>query len=150
MELTHELTLRATLDTPPLVPGPGPDGNRLVASVRDGSVSGPRIRGTLQGAGADWAVVRPDGFARLDVRVQIVTDDGAAIYVQYGGLLEQNDAVRQAMTQGGETGFDDQYFRSSPTFETGDERYAWLTRSLFVGRGRIVPGGVEYEVFRVG
>jgi hypothetical protein len=34
--------------------------------------------------------------------------------------------------------------------ETGDERYAWLSRTVFVARGRVVAGGLEYEVFRVG
>jgi hypothetical protein len=36
------------------------------------------------------------------------------------------------------------------TFSTEAERYAWLTQSLFVARGRILgTGRVEYEVFRV-
>jgi hypothetical protein len=33
--------------------------------------------------------------------------------------------------------------------ETGAPAYAWVNTSLFVGRGRIAPGGVEYELFRV-
>ena len=51
---------------------------------------------------------------------------------------------------GQETAFGDQYFRTSPRFETGDQRYAWLNQSLFVGEGRVFPGlGVEYRVYRV-
>jgi hypothetical protein len=30
-----------------------------------------------------------------------------------------------------------------------DERSAWVQRSLFVAEGRLVPGGVEYDVARV-
>lgn len=60
-----------------------------------------------------------------------------------------NEAVATATATGGETGFDDHYFRTAPCFETGDERYAWVNRTLFVARGRIAPGGVAYEVFRV-
>jgi hypothetical protein len=46
--------------------------------------------------------------------------------------------------------FDDQYMRASISVETGDERYAWLTRSVLVARGRVLAGpGVEYQVFRV-
>jgi Protein of unknown function (DUF3237) len=52
-------------------------------------------------------------------------------------------------SDGGETAFDDQYWRIAPRFETGDERYAWLAQSTFVARGRIHPEGVAYEVFVV-
>ena len=45
--------------------------------------------------------------------------------------------------------FDDQYFRTTPRFETGDPRYAWVNTSLFVARGRVHPSAVEYEVYRV-
>jgi hypothetical protein len=40
------------------------------------------------------------------------------------------------------------YFRTTPQFETGDARYSWLNRSIFVAEGRIAPGGVEYKVYR--
>jgi hypothetical protein len=47
------------------------------------------------------------------------------------------------------TDFDDHYYRTTPRLETGDERYAWVNQTVFVGRGRIIPGGVGYEVYRV-
>ena len=51
---------------------------------------------------------------------------------------------------GGETDFGDQYFRTTPRFETGDPRYAWLNQSTFVAEGRILPERtVEYKVYRV-
>jgi hypothetical protein len=86
----------------------------------------------------------------VDVRIQIETDDGAVIYVRYEGLIELNEASSAAlMDRAAETSWGDQYFRTSPRFETGDERYAWLNRTLFVACGRVVAGGLEYEVFRV-
>jgi len=40
--------------------------------------------------------------------------------------------------------------RLHPRFETGDERYKWLTTSLFVSEGRLKEGGsVEYRVYRI-
>jgi hypothetical protein len=48
-----------------------------------------------------------------------------------------------------ESSFADQYFRSTPRIETGDERYAWVNQTVFVAQGRLIPGGVEYEVYRV-
>ena len=121
----------------------------MVATVTGGWVKGDRINGMLVGAGADWLLIGPDGWGRLDVRAQIRTDDGAVIYAQYGGLLELNEAVMSAMAPGGATGFDDQYFRTAPTMETGDERYAWVNTTLFVGEGRMHENGVEYKLYRL-
>jgi hypothetical protein len=147
MELVHEFTFRATLgDT--LIPGAGPLGTRAIITVTGGWAKGERINGSVVGAGADWVLMGPDGFNRLDVRLQIQTDDGAVLYLTYTGLLEMNDVVQQALA-GGETQFDDQYFRTTPTIETGDMRYSWVNTTLFVARGRLVDGSVEYEVSRV-
>jgi hypothetical protein len=130
--------------------GAGPSGDRLYFEVIGGKLEGPRIRGELKGGGGDWLLVGPDGFGRLDVRAQIATDDGAFIYLQYFGLIEMNANVQSAMESSGATEYGDHYFRTSPRFETGDERYSWLTQSVFVGEGRLYPGsGVEYRVYRV-
>jgi hypothetical protein len=149
MELIEECVLHAELPGPNLDVGAGPYGVRMVATVTGGWVKGDRINGTIVGAGADWLLIGPDGWGRLDVRAQIQTDDGAVIYAQYGGLLELNEAVMGAMAAGGATGFDDQYFRTTPRLETGDERYAWVNTTLFVGEGRLHESGVEYRVHRL-
>ena len=89
----------------------------------------------------------PDGFWRPDVRVVFRTGDGAA---HYTGLVEQTDAFVAAAGEDRETGWDDQYMRMVLQFETGDERYEWLTQSLFVAEGRILgTGRVEHAVYRV-
>ncbi|QDW37787.1 DUF3237 domain-containing protein [Bradyrhizobium sp. KBS0727] len=80
-------------------------------------------------------LVGTDGFARLDVRAQLLTDDGASIYLNYPGLLEFNENVGQALATGGSTDFGDHYLRTTPRFETGDGRYAWL-KSEPLGGGR--------------
>jgi hypothetical protein len=149
VELIHEMTYHAML-RPPMPIGDGPFGSRMFFDVTGGRVEGPRIQGEFKGAGGDWLLVGADGFGRLDVRAQIETDDGAFIYLQYHGLLEMNDKIQAAMGEAGETEFSDQYFRTAPRFETGDERYSWLNQSVFLGEGRLYPGfGVEYRVYRV-
>jgi hypothetical protein len=51
---------------------------------------------------------------------------------------------------GSATDWNDQYFRTTPRFETGDERYRWMTTSLFLAEGHLLEGGgVEYRVSRV-
>jgi len=147
--LVHEATMRVVVE-PAEVVGRGPFGTRLVAAATGGTVVGPRLTGTIAGPGADWVLAGEDGFGRVDVRLQIRTDDGALVYAIYDGLLELNVAVLGALADpGAETAWDDQYFRIAPRFETGADRYAWLQRSLFVGRGRIAAHGVEYELYRV-
>jgi hypothetical protein len=120
----------------------------MIVPVTGGWVKGPRLNGTVTGPGADWIVAGSDGFGRLEVRTQLVTDDGVLLYLNYTGILELNELV-QAAVAGGSTEYDDQYFRSTPRFETGDPRYAWANTTVFVGQGRIVPGGVEYEIYRL-
>jgi hypothetical protein len=76
---------------------------------------------------------------------------GAAIHVSYKGLIELTPAV-QALLGGGNqpTDYGDQYFFTGLRMETGDERYAWVNRTVFVGQGRALPGpSVEYKVFRL-
>jgi hypothetical protein len=108
------------------------------------------VNGELLSGGGDWALVGEDGYARLDVRGQCKTDDRAYLYFAYRGLMELTDAARAAIASGGETSFEDQYFRISLEVETGDPRYKWLTHSSLIGRGRLCSGpGVAYEVFRV-
>ena len=150
LQLEHAFDYHALL-APPVWIGPGHRGGaRVFREVTGGEVSGPLLNGTLLSGGGDWALLGDDGFARLDVRGQIRTHDGALVYVTYGGMLELNEKVATAdISAGGETAFEDQYWRTAPEFETGDERYRWLTQSTFVGRGRIHPEGVAYEVFRV-
>jgi hypothetical protein len=146
--LAYEFSYTAHIK-PPVACAPGHNGTRFFVEATEGRVEGERLSGTLSGGG-DWLLAGADGWGRLDVRTHITTDDGAFIYVQYGGILELNDAVMTAAFTGGSTEFDDQYFRTMPVFETGDERYSWLTRSVFLGRGHFGGGGVvEYDVYRV-
>jgi hypothetical protein len=150
MNLEYEFSHRATLK-PALAVGPGPYGTRLFVEVTGGSVEGNRLKGKITTGGGDWLLAGADGFGRLDVRAQFVTEDGAAIYVSYFGILEMNEKVQQALADPEHsTDYRDHYFRSAPRFETGDPRYAWLNQATFVAEGHILPGRtVEYKVYRV-
>lgn len=149
MNLEYELTYHAALKEPVAV-GEGPYGNRVVVEVIGGRCEGKRVNGKVLTGGADWLLIGPDGWGRLDVRAQMLTDDGAAIYVSYHGVLEMNAKVQAALAAVDGTDYPDQYFRTAPRLETGDPRYAWVNHTLFVAAGRIRPGRVvEYKVYRV-
>ena len=147
MKLIQECSFKAMLK-PPVPIGAGPIGTRMYYDVVGGEVTGERLRGKVLGGG-EWALIGPDGFLRIDVRVQVETHDGAYLYIQYVGLLGLNDAVQRALATGGGTDYGDQYFFTNPRMETGDPRYAWVNTTFFVGEGRALPGlGVEYRVWR--
>lgn len=148
MNLEYEFSYVATLAQPVQI-GAGPFGTRVFYEVTGGTFEGKRLNGKILTGGGDWILIGSDGYGRLDVRAQMVTNDGAALYVYYTGLVEMNAKTAQALASGATTDYADQYFRTTPRFETGDARYAWLNQTLFVAEGRVGPGRVEYKVYRV-
>jgi len=133
----------------PIEVGPTPTGQRMVANITSGSFDGERLSGRIHASGADWILVDPGGMGRVDVRIVLETRDGANIYVTYSGFLEMNARFGQAVGSGGETRFGEVYLVTQLRFETGDARYQWLNHTLAVGEGRVVPGGIEYQVYEL-
>jgi hypothetical protein len=121
-------------------------GRRLVFPVVGGTVQGPHISGLVLAGGADWALAHPHGRVDLDVRVQVRTAGGDAIHISYTGTTQVPKEVAAALGEC-ETGFGENYFWCHVRMESGSPVYAGLSALLFVGRGRFVPGGVQYEVF---
>jgi hypothetical protein len=148
IKLEPEFSFLASIKEP-LQMGAGPFGARAFVEVTGGAFEGKRLNGKILATGGDWILIGPDGYARLDVRVHLVTNDGAALYLQHSGLLEMNDKVTNAIASGGSTDYGDQYFRAAPRLETGDPRYLWLNQTIFVAEGRLGPGRAEYAVYRV-
>lgn len=145
LEFSYRAKLAAAVDV-----GQGPYGLRRVIEVTGGDFDGPRLRGEVLSGGGDWLLVGPDGWGRLDVRLQLRTHDGAAIYMQYTGVIELNEKIQRALTIGSTTDFPDHYARATPVLETGDARYAWVNRTIFVSEARFpAPGVIEYRVHRV-
>jgi hypothetical protein len=146
-ELLFELS--ADLEAPQQV-GATPHGTRRIVYVKGGAFEGPKIKGKVLPGGGDWLLVRPDGASELDIRGTLQTDDGHLIYVQYRGIIHASPAISQRFAQG-ERDIDPSqyYFRTTPVFETGSEKYGWLNRIVAVGVGRRTPTGVAYRVYAI-
>lgn len=130
----HLLTFTATTARPLMVAG-APHGTRGILEVTGGSFEGPRLRGTIARPGGDWFTVRSNGVLKLDVRLVLVTDDGANILLTYSGLAVPGDGG-MAIT-------------IAPLLEAPEGPYAWLNDIQCIGFGQLVEGGVTYEVYQV-
>jgi hypothetical protein len=132
LPVEHLFTLTAATTNATQLKG-APQGDRLLVTVASGTFEGPRLKGTIDGGGGDWVTMRADGSAKLDVRITLRTDDGAAILMTYAGIGQVQDGAF--------------VIRSAPLFETGDERYTWLNNLQAVGLGQPGQGTVTYEVY---
>ena len=123
-----------------------PLGTRLTYVIAHGRCDGPRLRGDFLPGGGDWVLVGQDRVARLDVRALLRTDDGALISVTSTGRAVLDDDALVRLTAGELIGVDEMYARSSPLFETGDERYAWLNATHTVAVNAFSLHEVHYDV----
>jgi uncharacterized protein DUF3237 len=111
----------------------GPQGTRTIVQIVSGRFEGPRVKASVQTPSGDWITNRADGSYRLDVRLTLKTDDGALILATYNGI--------------GQTTNGSVSLRAAPLFETGDSRYAWLTRLQAVAVGERVGSTVSYDIY---
>ncbi|MEO6198164.1 MAG: DUF3237 domain-containing protein [Dehalococcoidia bacterium] len=146
--LEHLYDMHVDLN-PPQDVGAAPAGNRQIYIVKGGRLEGPRLKGGVLPGGGDWALVRTDGAVQLDVRATLKLDDGAHVYAQYSGLIIGTPEVFGRIMGGEDVPLSEYYFYTNPMFQTGDERYAWLNQVMAIGRGKVIPGGVEYRVWAV-
>lgn len=131
LPVEHLFTVHLDVGTPTYVKD-GPEGTKLMVAITGGTVKGAKVNGTVQPySGGDWVLIGAGGNMRIDVRLTIDTDDGAAIFVSYRGVLNGGRAV------------------CGPLFETGDERYTWLNQYQGVGIGSASAEGVDYEFYAV-
>lgn len=132
--------------------GAGPVGTRVFFGAAGGSFEGAALRGQVLQGGGDWALFGPDGTMSLDVRLALCTNDGERIHMTYGGRLVVPSELRAAMadtTRAHSVDPASYYFRTTPVFETGSTRYAWLNGLVCVGTGYLVNGGVAYRISRL-
>ncbi|MGH8736130.1 MAG: DUF3237 domain-containing protein [Burkholderiales bacterium] len=129
--------------------GDGPQGRRRIIPITGGAVSGPRLSGRVLPGGADWQIVRPDGVAYLDARYTIETDDSALVYVRNRGYRHGPPEVVARLAAGEAVDPGLYYMRTTPWFETGDVRYAWLNRTVCVGSGERLANAVWIDFYAV-
>jgi len=107
---------------------------RVIGGIAQGRWTGERLNADIVAPGGDWAIPSTDGsIMLLDVRQTLRTDDGALVYVTYQGRCDRGRGT----------------YTVAPTFETDDERYAWLNAVQAVGQGRTDGDDIVYEMYEV-
>jgi hypothetical protein len=129
--------------------GAVPLGTRVTAPVPSGHFEGDRLRGKVLAGGADWTLLRSDGVLELDLRLTLQTDDGALVHMTSFGLRHGPPEVIAALGRGETVDPAAYYFRTTPRFETGDPRYAFLNRLLAVASGDRHAAGSVYTIHEV-
>lgn len=138
MELAYEALVTLS---PDVVHGKTPLGERTRAPITGGWFRGPRISGRIVPGGADWQLLRADGYLIIDASYFMQEDDGAQIQVRNRGLWHSptNDWPAD-------------YALTTPEFEAPMGKHDWLNKHVFVGT--IGPGpdpapAVFLRIFRV-
>lgn len=139
-----------------------PSGGRVYVPPAGGDVFGPRLNGrVVPYSGADWARRHSDGAAELNAHYMLEADDGTPIYINNRGFLYgrgpdglplkdmANARTQTEAAPGGQTTWtvaNDTYFVCVPVFDCPVGPHDWLTRTVFLGRGRRVPSP-DHTVF---
>ena len=97
----------------------------------EGVARGPRLSGEVKWT--SHAHRRSDGVMLPAGEGIVRTDDGATV------LFEMRGRTVTLQKERGEKGGQLLHF----SFETGDDRYAWMNRAMFVAEGVVDPGSLK-------
>ena len=117
--------------------GDGPKGVRMIVDVLEVTLTSERVNATLATNDcADWLTMSEGGaLGALDVRMTLKTDDGAIIYVEYGGRAN----------------FETGLIAAAPTFQTSHENYKWLNsvQAVSAGQVNLETKALVYKLYEV-
>jgi hypothetical protein len=147
----HLLTLSLDVNSAATVTvGRTVGGQRKIAPITGGTFTGDRLNGSVAPGGADWVVLRDDGTLLIDVRLTLLTDDGAVIYLSYEGrFMGASDAMAK-LAQGATLQPESYSLVTVAKFECGDDRYSWLNDIIAVGLGQQTGFNPTYTIFEIG
>jgi hypothetical protein len=147
-KLDHVCDFKVTLD-PIRELGSGRAGLRRIVPIVGGTVSGPKLQGRILNLGADWQTVFSNGLAELDTRYAMETNDSAVIEIQNYGFRHGDPSVLDAIARGEDVDPDSYYMRTHAKLETGDARYDWVNKTLFVGVGARLRQAVQISLYAI-
>lgn len=114
-------------------------GKRIIQELLSVRFEGERLRGSMTGkCAADWLTVDAVGNVTLDIRVLLLTDDGAHVFVTLDGTARWGEGLGRGPIY------------SRVTVESGDERYRWVNGLPLISKGAVTDGGaVAHQFFEM-
>ena len=121
-------------------PGKTPFGERNIVPITGGTVTGPKIVGTVMPGGWDWQL-SVGGCNRLKADYMIKTEDGVIINVLNHATMCDGKDMASKVTM------------TSPVMEAPLGRYEWLNGGVYVGALKVTTfegkPAVRIRIFRV-
>jgi hypothetical protein len=138
-----------TVELEPATVVPTALGTKMVFIIRGGRLDGPALHGAVLPGGGDALHIGDDRVGRVNVRATIRTDDGALIELAVGGLISVPADGLQRLAAGERLPWRETYIRTTPRFETSDERYAWLSKLVAIAYNELSPNRIDYRIYHV-
>jgi hypothetical protein len=148
-EIKTEFLFKIDLDFEIAILGDTPYGVRRIAKLNAGSFEGPKLNGTVSPGGGAWTLVRRDGVLDIEVRLILETHDKHQIYMHWKGLRRVPKEVIDRLHRNETVDPGTYYFRATPYFETGSEKYGWMNCICAVATGSVVTNARRLDVFQV-
>ncbi len=139
-----EVTLGPVLDL-----GSTPYGHRRIVPISGGRFSGPRLDGVVLPGGADWQIIHPKGWVRVEARYTLQVSNGDLISVVSQGVRHGPADVMAELLAGGSPDPATYRFRTAVTLETSSSDYYWLNHIIAVGSADRAPAAVHQNFYEV-
>lgn len=147
-KLTYAFSMRIEL-LPPIEQGEIDGARQRFIPITGGTITGPRLTGTVLPGGGDWQQIHPGGLAVVHAKYHLKASDGTVIAIDNQGVRVASAEVTEKLAKGVDVDPAAYYFRTTPVFEVADGPHAWLRRATFVARGIRRPNHVMIDVYIV-
>jgi hypothetical protein len=130
----------------------GTAGLRRVVNVLGGTLEGTSSAEPLKGKilpGADYQIIRPDGFTEIDAHYVVQMDSGDLIYVTNRGMRHGPADLLAKLNAGEAIDQSKIYFHTIISVETAAKTLDWLSRSILVSAGERQPTEAIIHVYRL-
>lgn len=146
--LAHAFSMRIEV-APPLEQGEIDGARQRFIPITGGTITGPRLTGTVLPGGGDWQAIHAGGLASVHARYMLKAADGTVIGIDNVGVRVASAEVTEQLAKGEDVDPTAYYFRTVPTFTVAEGPHAWLRRAVFVARGVRRPDHVVIDVYEV-
>jgi hypothetical protein len=144
-----DLLSRATIKVAPIQTiGWTPFGERRIVPILGGRFEG-RLAAEILPGSADFQIITTDGTLYLEARYTIRTEDAALILVHNRGVRHATPDILAQLSRGDLVDPSQYYFRTTPIFETGNAKYAWLNKIVAVCSGARTHETVLLDFYEV-